>query len=658
MAEATAASPDPRLIRRRAAAAGSGGAAACGRGDRPVGGRATARSTCVSALRGSVMEHRRQAAAVDTATSWSHQGHGERDHHDDLRLADPVGRSMHGGSAPSCHLGCHACDSTRGTLAAGAAGNERPGGASGRSSGRLASQPSDRRDPWPLRADQKISRAGIPSQGELSTDRASGQAVRPRIGPRPTLGVSTAVDGAAHRWRASRGRAIDGATTRARGAPCPAVATPRRSTLAPPVHGSASAVCRRSCVLVVLALGTLLAVGQVAPSGPVRPRRTRSASPAASPSRAALGRRAPADFGVFWEALQLVQDRYVDPSRAGRREPDLGRHPGHGRGPRRHRPHRVPDARRGPGRDRPARRARQRHRHHGRHARRRARSSSRSSTARPRTRRACGRATSSVSVDGQRVDRIGGRRRSSSACAARPGTTVTLGITHRDGSHDELPIVRAEISSRRSPGRSCRARPSRTSGWPSSPSGAGRRARRALGGARRRAPRASCSTCAATPAGWWTRPSRSPACSCRRSTVYQEQDRSGRAEVPSRPGRPVAPDLPLVVLVDYGSASSAEIVAPRSRTTAGRRSWASGPSAPARCSTSSRCRTARPSGWASSMADARWRRGLRDRGHARLSRWRCRRTARRSSPDALEDLDAPRLPALRRHASCGGPCGC
>jgi carboxyl-terminal processing protease len=44
-------------------------------------------------------------------------------------------------------------------------------------------------------------------------------------------------------------------------------------------------------------------------------------------------------------------------------------------------------------------------------------------------------------------------------------------------------------------------------------------------------------------------------------TVYQEQDRSGDRREVSVTGDPVAPELPVAVLVDYGSASSSEILA-------------------------------------------------------------------------------------------------
>jgi carboxyl-terminal processing protease len=46
------------------------------------------------------------------------------------------------------------------------------------------------------------------------------------------------------------------------------------------------------------------------------------------------------------------------------------------------------------------------------------------------------------------------------------------------------------------------------------------------------------------------------------SVAYREQDREGAfRDVPVREGWTIAPDIPLVVLVDYGTASSAEIVA-------------------------------------------------------------------------------------------------
>ena len=43
--------------------------------------------------------------------------------------------------------------------------------------------------------------------------------------------------------------------------------------------------------------------------------------------------------------------------------------------------------------------------------------------------------------------------------------------------------------------------------------------------------------------------------------MYQEEDRSGSRRTVATIDEPIAPDLPLTVLVDYGSASSAEIVA-------------------------------------------------------------------------------------------------
>ena len=58
-----------------------------------------------------------------------------------------------------------------------------------------------------------------------------------------------------------------------------------------------------------------------------------------------------------------------------------------------------------------------------------------------------------------------------------------------------------------------------------------------------------------------TKPSAWPASSSRTATVYQQQDRSGKiTEVAVKPGG-TATDLPMVVLVDNGTASSAEIVA-------------------------------------------------------------------------------------------------
>ena len=74
------------------------------------------------------------------------------------------------------------------------------------------------------------------------------------------------------------------------------------------------------------------------------PPRQRPASTGPAP---ALPPDAPSDFGLFWEALNVIQQNFVGRADLDPTDADLRRHPGHGPGARRHRPHRLPDARAG-----------------------------------------------------------------------------------------------------------------------------------------------------------------------------------------------------------------------------------------------------------------------------------------------------------------------
>ena len=85
----------------------------------------------------------------------------------------------------------------------------------------------------------------------------------------------------------------------------------------------------------------------------------------------------------------------------------------------------------------------------------------------------------------------------------------------------------------------------------------------------RPAPSASSSISAAIPAATSTRPSRSPASSSVRNGVPGAERRRARRRRPRSSPAASRPTIPLVVLVDEGSASAAEIVRARSRTPAG-----------------------------------------------------------------------------------------
>ena len=72
--------------------------------------------------------------------------------------------------------------------------------------------------------------------------------------------------------------------------------------------------------------------------------------------------------------------------------------------------------------------------------------------------------------------------------------------------------------------------------------------------------RASCSTCATTAAGCWTRRCRSPRSSSRTARSSPPRAARGRSTSTTPPGTRSPPKVPVAVLVDSGSASASEIV--------------------------------------------------------------------------------------------------
>lgn len=165
------------------------------------------------------------------------------------------------------------------------------------------------------------------------------------------------------------------------------------------------------------------------------------------------------------------------------------------------------------------------------------------------------------SVDGRRVDRLevpGLLDR----VRGEPGTTVTLGIRHADGSRDEVPIVRAEVTV---PPVAWSMVPGTTIadiGINQFSDGAGRATRRALRRALADGATGVVLDLRGNPGGLVHEAIAVAGLFLPQgSTVYQEEHRDGERAPVSTGDEPVAPDVPLVVLVDEGSASAAEIVA-------------------------------------------------------------------------------------------------
>jgi carboxyl-terminal processing protease len=339
----------------------------------------------------------------------------------------------------------------------------------------------------------------------------------------------------------------------------PSRSDPDTPTLAPPVRARRRAPSPLIALLVAVALGALVAVGQVAPSGPVAaadPSTDPSTAPAASPASDA----APTDFELFWEALQVIRENYVDDDALTDENLTRGAIRGmvEALGDTGHTVYLTPDevqaeidaldgrvigigvsvdTRSGapliiavfPG--------------------------SPADDAGVRV------GDLIESVDGRRVDRLGVSELIDRV-RGEPGTSVTLGIERPDGSHHKVRIERAEVVI---PPVAWSMVPGTTIadiGINQFSDGAGRATRRALRRALADGATGVVLDLRGNPGGLVHEAIAAAGLFLPlESTVYREQDRQGRqVDVVTRDA-PVASDVPVVVLVDSGSASAAEIVA-------------------------------------------------------------------------------------------------
>jgi carboxyl-terminal processing protease len=268
---------------------------------------------------------------------------------------------------------------------------------------------------------------------------------------------------------------------------------------------------------------------------------------------------APEDFGVFWEALELVKDRYVDPDRLGDENLTWGAIRGlvDALGDTGHTAFLTPDE---------------------------VLAQSDQLTGRisgigimvdaragvplvisvfdgsPADEAGLRAGDLITSVDGQTTERMTVDE-IIELVRGEAGTTVTLGIRHRDGSTEEVPIVRAEIEV--SP-----------VAWAFIPGtriadirlvqfseGAADGTRDALKEAIDQGATGIVLDMRGNPGGLVHEAVAVASMFLKEGIVYQEEDRSGSRRTIATIDDPIAPDLPMTVLVDYGSASSAEIVA-------------------------------------------------------------------------------------------------
>ena len=268
----------------------------------------------------------------------------------------------------------------------------------------------------------------------------------------------------------------------------------------------------------------------------------------------------PEDFGVFWQALKLVQDRFVDPTKLGDESLTWGAIRGmvDSLGDTGHTVFLTPDQVQA-----------QSDQMSGRISGIGIMVDTRAGVpliisvfdGSPADKAGLRAGDLITSVDGQATERLTLDEVIKRVRGAA-GTTVNLGITHRDGTTDEVPIVRAEIVVP-------------TASWAFVPGtkiadirlaefsqGAADGVRSALTEALAQGAESVVLDLRGNPGGLVDEAINIAGLFLPEgSTVYGQQDRSGtRTEVPTT-STPIAPDLPLVVLTDYGSASSSEIVA-------------------------------------------------------------------------------------------------
>ncbi len=269
---------------------------------------------------------------------------------------------------------------------------------------------------------------------------------------------------------------------------------------------------------------------------------------------------APKDFGVFWEALKLVEDRFVDPSKLGDESLTWGAIRGmvDSLGDTGHTVFLTPDQVQA-----------QSDQMSGRISGIGIMVDTRAGApliisvfdGSPADKAGLRAGDLITSVDGQATERLS-LDEVIKRIRGAAGTTVDLGITHRDGSTDEVSIVRAEIVVP-------------TASWAFVPGtkiadirlaefsqGAADGVRSALTDALAQGAESVVLDLRGNPGGLVDEAIAIAGMFLPEgSTVYGQQDRSGtRTQVPTT-SSPLAPDLPLVVLTDYGSASSSEIVA-------------------------------------------------------------------------------------------------